>query len=272
MTLEFFVIVLLFIFIIFTLITLNLTNKLKKAEKSIYALNLKHLQEKEEYVEKFNSEIQLKNKNIAELEQEKIKSETNFKLQLDKSIKEARKKSNNIQRNVIKGKIGENFAPFMNGFTYNPSDCQFLGQPIDFIIFHNLHRCSDKEIGIDEVSIIFAEIKTGESNLNTRQKILKQAIENGQVKFETFRVDDNYPPNISCENQGSNTQNRDIKLKKLNTTLIDNKNDNNDWTSKEENELLAYFEKGYSLWKIGSVMHRSETSLRHKLKEHGKLK
>lgn len=114
-----------------------------------------------------------------------------FQRQLDIEIKEAKKRSNNMQRNVLKGQIGEQFTPFITDFPYNPSDCRFLGEPIDYVIFHNLHACSKGLVSINEVLIIVAEVKTGNAKLNARQKILRQAIENGHFAVKELRIKTN---------------------------------------------------------------------------------
>lgn len=93
-----------------------------------------------------------------------------------------------MQRNVLKGQIGEQFMSFIADFPYSPADCRFMGEPIDYVIFHNLHACSEGSIPIEDVKVIFAEVKTGEAKLNPRQKILRQVIENNQFSFEELRI------------------------------------------------------------------------------------
>ncbi len=75
------------------------------------------------------------------------------------------------------GKIGENMAPFMRGWPYDPNNFRFLGHPVDGIQF------TDDEI-------IFIEIKTGKSRLSKSQKKAREIIRKGNVSFATFRVDD----------------------------------------------------------------------------------
>ena len=139
--------------------------------------------------------IQLQNKalleserNIAQIKNDMLEKETGFQQRLDKDIKEAQKRSNNMQRNVLKGQIGEQFTPFITDFPYNPSDCRFMGEPIDYVIFQNLHECADGNVPIEDVQLIIAEVKTGNARLNQRQKIIKQVIENGQVSFKELRI------------------------------------------------------------------------------------
>lgn len=139
--------------------------------------------------------IQLQNKallkserDIAQIKNDMLEKEAGFQQRLDKDIKEAQKRSNNMQRNVLKGQIGEQFTPFITDFPYNPSDCRFMGEPIDYVIFQNLHECADGNVDIEDVQLIIAEVKTGNARLNQRQKIIKQVIENGQVSFKELRI------------------------------------------------------------------------------------
>ena len=76
------------------------------------------------------------------------------------------------------GKIGENMAPFLYDWPYNPSTFRFLGHPVDGIQFTR-----------DE--IIFIEIKTGKSRLTKSQKLARHLVNNGKVSFATFRISEN---------------------------------------------------------------------------------
>lgn len=73
------------------------------------------------------------------------------------------------------GKIGENMAPFFQGWPYDPNNFRFLGNPIDGIQFN-------------EDEVVFVEIKTGKARLTTSQKTVKQLVKEGKVRFATFRV------------------------------------------------------------------------------------
>ncbi len=46
-----------------------------------------------------------------------------------------RKETLDRSRGVIKGKIGEQLAPLLPMFEYNPSDARFIGSPVDYIVF-----------------------------------------------------------------------------------------------------------------------------------------
>jgi len=73
------------------------------------------------------------------------------------------------------GKIGENLAPFVEEWPWNPKDFRFLGNPIDGVQFNK-----------DE--IIFVEIKTGGARLSKSQKDFRDLVRAGKVSFITFKI------------------------------------------------------------------------------------
>ena len=85
-------------------------------------------------------------------------------------------------RAVSSGKTIEHYVPFMENFPVEPKDVQFFGKPIDYIAFAN--RGSKKKC-----SVHFIEVKSGNSNLNSHQKNIKDAILKGRVHWHEFTVD-----------------------------------------------------------------------------------
>jgi predicted Holliday junction resolvase-like endonuclease len=77
------------------------------------------------------------------------------------------------------GNIGEQMAPLLKDWPYNPTNFRFLGSPIDGIAFED-----------DE--IVFIEIKTGKARLSKKQKDIKSLVNEGKVRFATFRIGENY--------------------------------------------------------------------------------
>lgn len=84
-------------------------------------------------------------------------------------------------RAVIGGQFSEQLAPYLPDFKYLPTECRFLGKPIDLIVFKGMDEKS-----IDE--IIFVEIKSGDSKLSAHEKNLKDAILAKKVKWEEYRI------------------------------------------------------------------------------------
>ncbi|MFM8393482.1 MAG: Holliday junction resolvase-like protein [Acidobacteriota bacterium] len=86
-----------------------------------------------------------------------------------------------IQRSqaVTVGKVTEHLVPHLPNFNFNPKDARFIGSPIDFIIFDGLNN--DEESQIREV--VFLEIKTGTSALTRRERLVRDAIKAGRVRW-----------------------------------------------------------------------------------------
>lgn len=95
-----------------------------------------------------------------------------------------RKESVERSRATLKGKVGEQIAPFFSKFDHEPSDARFIGSPIDYVIFEG-HSEEDPR------GVTFADIKTGSTaRLTPLQRGFKQAIEEGKVSWETIHLDE----------------------------------------------------------------------------------
>src|SRR3989344_342960 len=84
-------------------------------------------------------------------------------------------------RAVLGGQFSEQLAPYLPNFNYLPTECRFLGKPVDFIVFKGMD-----EKNISEV--VFVEAKSGKSKLSSHEKSLKEAIEKKRVRWEEYRV------------------------------------------------------------------------------------
>ncbi|MDP4039845.1 MAG: Holliday junction resolvase-like protein [Candidatus Pacearchaeota archaeon] len=84
-------------------------------------------------------------------------------------------------RAVLAGHFSEQLAPFLPDFPFNANECRFIGKPIDFLVFKGM---DDKDIS----EVIFVEVKSGKSKLNSNEKKLKEAIENKKVSWMEYRV------------------------------------------------------------------------------------
>ncbi|MFM1846859.1 MAG: hypothetical protein RL417_333 [Pseudomonadota bacterium] len=82
---------------------------------------------------------------------------------------------------VRTGKVAETMAPLLEGFPVDVkkpgTSTVFLGQPIDFIHF-------DPSEGVTLI-----EVKSGSARLTPSQERIKRLVEEGKVRWETFRVD-----------------------------------------------------------------------------------
>ena len=104
-------------------------------------------------------------KNIAEVEKN-LKEET-----------ESRKKTLSQKKSseVRLGNIAETLAPFLDQFDFDPENCIFLGRPIDYISF-------------EDETITLIEVKSGKSQLNAKQRHIRDLIKNKQVAWKEIRI------------------------------------------------------------------------------------
>jgi len=75
------------------------------------------------------------------------------------------------------GKIIEKILPAHKNFNMIASDCRFLAEPIDMVVFHGL---SDNKIN----HITFMDVKTGKAHLNDHQKTIRDAVNDHKVKWK----------------------------------------------------------------------------------------
>jgi predicted Holliday junction resolvase-like endonuclease len=79
-------------------------------------------------------------------------------------------------------------APVLPGFLFNPADARFIGSPLDYIIFDGLTGVSDEKN--PSIRIVFMDVKKGNSSLTRTQKVIKKAVEEKVVGWETLRIAD----------------------------------------------------------------------------------
>lgn len=82
---------------------------------------------------------------------------------------------------VNAGRVGETLAPYLPGFTYNPRDARFLGSPVDFLVFDGLSDGCVQQV-------IFVEVKSGQSELSTRERRVRDAVREGRVAWQELRL------------------------------------------------------------------------------------
>mgnify|MGYP001356419270 CR=1 FL=1 len=78
-------------------------------------------------------------------------------------------------QSTLYGRINEQFAPFMEKYPFNQNSFRFIGSPIDGVQFEN-----DK--------VIFVEIKSAKSELNPRQKRIRELIIAGKIEWFEFNI------------------------------------------------------------------------------------
>ena len=100
-----------------------------------------------------------------------------WKKEYEKTI---RKDAASKSQSTLIGKITEHFIPYLPDFPYNPQDARFLGAPIDFIIFDGMSEGELKEI-------VLVEVKTNKGSLSKRERQLRDAVDDGKVKWIEVR-------------------------------------------------------------------------------------
>lgn len=143
------------------------------ARENTYKHNLSTLQEsfklERESIQEKKIEIQTKEKGyevaIGKL-QDELKEQQALKAKVT-----SQKKSSEVRL----GHIAETLAPFLDQFEFEPEECSFLGQPIDYVSF-----------GQDEIT--FIEVKSGKSQLSSKQRRIRDQVKNGKVKWKEVRI------------------------------------------------------------------------------------
>ncbi len=99
----------------------------------------------------------------------------------EEQIPDIKKDSIERSRASLGGQFSEQLAPYLPNFKYKPTECKFLGKPIDLIVFSGLDEKAVTEI-------VFVEVKSGSSELNTVQRKIRDAVKEGRVRWDEYRI------------------------------------------------------------------------------------
>lgn len=105
-------------------------------------------------------------------EVENLRSQLN-----DMTCKFEESRGKQISARVKMGQIGEQFACIHTNFKYDRKETKALLQPVDFVCF-------------EENEVVFVDIKTGNAQLSSKQRRIRDNIRNGRVRFEIFRINE----------------------------------------------------------------------------------
>jgi len=75
------------------------------------------------------------------------------------------------------GQVVEKVVPNWKAFSFEPPDCRPLFEPIDYVVFDGMTKRQEVE------SIVFMDIKTGKSPLKKSQRLIREAVESGRVRY-----------------------------------------------------------------------------------------
>jgi len=149
------------------IVILIITNYIRKSIEETILNRFKDLEADKSFIDKLNiikREIDITNNKLL---QEKIAERKEF------YVSDAIRRSGSVS----KGKVVENFAPFLINDKLNPNEIVFMGSPIDLISFTNIDSKS-------KLSIDFLEIKSGNATLSKKQKLIRNAINAKRVFYK----------------------------------------------------------------------------------------
>jgi predicted Holliday junction resolvase-like endonuclease len=208
-------------------------------------------------------------------------------------IEKARHDSVETSRRTIKGQIAEQFAPFLQGFPYLPSDSHFIGAPIDYIIFNGYTEFKDNHGSNDNFEVVIIDIKYNTAQLTAGQEQIAKAIKAGKVRFETVRV---LPDGkIEVHSWDSSTNNKSITPVESNSTEVSSAITETDspqnnaftnwyrflqkfpnayepWSESDDNLLKEKYLAGMKVNELALLLKRNHGKIRSRLKEKGLLK
>ena len=73
------------------------------------------------------------------------------------------------------GKMSEQFMPFLEAYPYDKNNFRFIGSPIDGVQF-------------EDDRIVFIEFKTSSSTMTTKQRTIRNLINDKKIEFKEFRI------------------------------------------------------------------------------------
>jgi len=104
-----------------------------------------------------------------------------FQQELLAREQEVRKDAVVRSKRALMGKGVEHLAPYLPEFPYEPSDARFIGSPVDLIIFKGNTQGMPEEL-------VFIEVKSGKGSLSRNERIWRDLIRQGKVRWEMLKV------------------------------------------------------------------------------------
>jgi predicted Holliday junction resolvase-like endonuclease len=114
----------------------------------------------------------------------KIKFEQRVKESIENQEKFIRQDAVLRGARTLSGKTLEKLIPFLRNFKHDPHDIRWIGDPVDLVIFDGYSANGRKNIE----KITFVEVKSGNSELNSGQKRIREIIEKKKINWEEFRI------------------------------------------------------------------------------------
>ena len=132
--------------------------------------------ESQEYFSKQQNSIEDYKKELEHKQFYLIQSNQNLEEKLAEETEKLKKLTHQKKSSEVRlGHIAETLAPFLDQFDFEPEQCSFLGKPIDYVSF-----------GDDEIT--FIEVKSGKSQLNSKQRHIRDQVKDKLVKWKEIRI------------------------------------------------------------------------------------
>ncbi len=184
------------------------------------------------------------------------------------ALKEARNRSLDGSRAVIKGKIAEQLAPVLPNFKYLPSDARFIGDPIDYIVFNGYTDIKDNGGSENNLEVVIIDIKTGNASLSQFQQAIGRAIDAGRVRFEVVRPETSVKQNLKNNNK---SWQRDLPRKTYSIKNIRKTYSRayKSWSRNEDKRLGELYKQGITINNLATEFQRKPGAIRSRLKKLG---
>lgn len=184
------------------------------------------------------------------------------------ALKEARNRSIDGSRAVIKGKIAEQLAPVLPNFKYLPSDARFIGDPVDYIVFKGYTDLKDNGGVESNLEVVILDIKTGNASLSQFQQAIAKAINSGRVRFEVVRPETSDQHHLKHQNQ-SLQQDLSQKTYSIKDIRKTHSRAYHGWSKGEDERLRQRYKQGVTINNLAVEFHRQPGGIRSRLKKLG---
>ena len=152
----------------------------EKNKEIIHNQQLDNLHNEINLLKNKSTELNIQNNNLqkaySDLEKDYIKNKNDLENQIFEISEQKKKVTSQKKSSEVRlGHIAETLAPFLDQFDFDPETCVFLGKPIDYISF-----------GDDEITLI--EVKSGKSQLNSKQRHIRDQVKAKLVSWKEVRI------------------------------------------------------------------------------------
>ena len=152
----------------------------EKDKEIFYTQQINKLGDEINLLKNKTAELNILNTNLeksySELETDYIKNKNDLENQIFEISEQKKKVTSQKKSSEVRlGHIAETLAPFLDQFEFDPETCVFLGRPIDYISF-----------GDDEIT--FIEVKSGKSQLNSKQRHIRDQVKAKLVSWKEVRI------------------------------------------------------------------------------------